>query len=329
MLRLNYTPPTIREGVLCIIGVSLWLGITALFIGFRPEHAAIAMLILGLFYASPTTRRLTVALIPFMIFGISYDWMNLLPNYEVNPVDTIGLYNTEKSLFGITGPDGVSLTPNEFFALHTTPFLDFICGIFYLCWVPVPMLFGVYLFLKKKDDAFIHFALVFLFANFIGFAIYYIHPAAPPWYIEEYGSDVIIGTHGSVAGLGAFDQMTGWNVFEGLYTRNSNVFAAVPSLHSAYTFIAFIYSVRSRCPLWVKSLLGIITVGIWFTAVYTSHHYLLDVLGGISVALLAFLIFEKLLMRIPRFRHFIASYIDYVSRPSAKQAAKQASLKHA
>lgn len=271
------------------------------------------MLILGLFYATPVTRRLTVALIPFMIFGISYDWMNLLPNYEVNAVDTIGLYNTEKALFGIT-VGGVTLTPNEFFALHTTPFLDFICGLFYLCWVPLPMLFGVYLFYKHRDDLMVHFSLVFLLANFIGFAIYYIHPACPPWYISEYGSDVIIGTHGSVAGLGAFDQMTGTGIFEGLYTRNANVFAAMPSLHSAYTFIAFIYAMRGRTAVWTRVLLGIVTVGIWFTAVYTSHHYLLDVLGGILTALLAVFLFERLLMRIPRFAAFIARYAAYIGK---------------
>lgn len=310
----DYKAPTVREGLLCVLGVSVWLGVTALFIGFRPEHAVIAMLIFSLFYASPATRRLTVALIPFMIFGISYDWMNLLPNYEVNPVDTTGLYETEKSIFGIATADGV-LTPNEYFAGHTRPFLDFICGLFYLCWVPVPMLFGVYLFCKGRNKTFIHFALVFLFANFIGFAIYYLHPAAPPWYMASHpGGEVVIGTTGEVAGLGAFDQMTGWHVFEGLYTRNSNVFAAVPSLHSAYTFIAFIYSLRGRTALWTRITLGIITTGIWFTAVYTSHHYVLDVLGGIMVALVAYFIFEYLLMRLRPFGNFVRRYVTYTSK---------------
>ncbi len=320
MLGRNYIAPTLRESILCMIGVGFWLGITIAFIGFRPEHGIIALAILGLFYTCPTTRRLCVALIPFMIFGASYDWMNLLPNYEVNPVDTIGLYETEKVLFGIPGADGVTLTPNEYFALHTSGFLDFICGLFYLCWVPVPMLFGVYLFMKQKDKTYIHFSLVFLLANLIGFAIYYIHPAAPPWYISEYGSDVIIGTHGSVAGLGAFDQMVGINIFETIYARNSNVFAAVPSLHSAYTFIAFLYAMKGNCRLWLKIFLGVVTVGIWFTAVYTSHHYLIDVIGGILVALLAYMLMEKVLMRFGGFRGFVNRYIGYIANPGKSVA---------
>ena len=36
-----------------------------------------------------------MALLPFAVFGISYDWMNIVPNYEVNPIDIEGIYNAE------------------------------------------------------------------------------------------------------------------------------------------------------------------------------------------------------------------------------------------
>lgn len=45
-----------------------------------------------LFFAGKTTRKLAVALLPFIIFGISYDWMRAYPNYQVNPIDVQGLY---------------------------------------------------------------------------------------------------------------------------------------------------------------------------------------------------------------------------------------------
>ena len=37
------------------------------------------------------TRKLALALTPWLIFACSYDWMRLLPNYEVNPIDVRGL----------------------------------------------------------------------------------------------------------------------------------------------------------------------------------------------------------------------------------------------
>lgn len=301
------TLPSKKESIIVVVALAFWLVITALCVGFRPEHPFLALLVAGFFFACGTTRRLVTALLPFIIFGISYDWMNIVPNYTVNTVDVAGIYNAEKSLFGIGG-----LTPNEFFAQHTTPFLDFIGGLFYLCWVPLPIAFGLYLYFAKREKAYLHFSLVFLLCNFIGFAGYYIHPAAPPWFIAQYGPEVIFGTPGSVAGLGAFDQMTGLGIFDALYARNANVFAAVPSLHSAYTFIAFIYAVRCKAPMGWRIALGIVTLGIWFTAVYTSHHYVIDVTLGILTALVAVGLFEYGLMRIPKFAKFIDKYANYI-----------------
>lgn len=296
-----------------LCALALWLAVTALCVGFRTEHIWLALLIAALFFACSPTRRLVVALLPFIVFGISYDWMNIVHNYEVNPVDIRRLYESEKQLFGITAADGTLLTPNEYFALHRTAIMDFLGGVFYLCWVPVPIIFGLWLYFSRKVDAYLHFSLVFLLVNLLGFAGYYIHPAAPPWYVALHGFDFQLGVPGDVAGLGAFDRMTGLGIFQGLYGRNANVFAAVPSLHSAYTLVAFIYALRSRSGWpWIISL-GVITLGIWFTAVYTSHHYIIDVMLGIATALMGFLIFEYLLMRIPAFRRFLGRYAAYVS----------------
>ncbi len=295
-----------------VLGLLVWLSVTAWGIGFRPEHTFLGILIAAMFAATNSTRRLVVALLPFFIFGISYDWMNLLPNYEVNPVDIRGLYENEKSLFGISTAAGV-VTPNEFFAVHNCPTMDFLAGFFYLCWVPVPILFGIYLYFNGQRSEYLHFAIVFLLVNLLGFAGYYIHPAAPPWYVASHGFDFIAGTHGETAGLERFDSMTGLSIFNGLYARNANVFAAMPSLHSAYMLIAFFYTLRARTPMWIKITAAVICLGIWFTAVYSSHHYILDVLGGIGVTILGYLLFEYGLMRIPAFGRFINRYTNYIS----------------
>jgi len=305
--------PAPREFIIMAVCLATWLGITSIYIGFRPEHLVMAVLLAALFVATPVTRRIIVALIPFALFGISYDWMNLLPNYKVNPVDIQWLYETEKSIFGITAASVEVLTPNEFFAIHHSPVVDIFAGIFYLCWVPVPIIFGLWLYFDGQRREYLHFALVFLFVNLIGFALYYVHPAAPPWYVASHGFEFIEGTPGEVAGLGRFDELTGLGIFHGLYARNANVFAAMPSLHSAYMLIAFIYSLRANCPVWMRVACALICLGIWFTAVYTSHHYILDVAGGIGVSLAGYLIFEYLLMPIQGFRRFVGRYADYIT----------------
>jgi len=194
---------TLKESLVMLCALAVWLAVTALCVGFRTEHIWLALLIAALFFACRPTRRLVVALLPFIVFGISYDWMNIVHNYEVNPVDIRGLYESEKQLFGITAADGTLLTPNEFFALHRTALMDFLGGVFYLCWVPVPIIFGLWMYFSGKVKPYLHFALVFLLVNLIGFAGYYIHPAAPPWYVALHGFDFRLGVPGDVAGLGA------------------------------------------------------------------------------------------------------------------------------
>ena len=304
--------PTNRELLTLFLCLGIWLVVTALFVGIRPEHPLLIALIAVLFCAHPQTKKLVIALLPFILFAVSYDWMNIVPNYKVNPIDVQGLYEAEKSLFGITTTAG-TVTPNEYFAEHHCAFMDFWAGFFYLCWVPVPILFGLSLYFMKQRNLYLRFAIVFLFVNLIGFAGYYIHPAAPPWYVMKYGFEPILNTPGDVAGLGRFDEMTGLGIFDSLYSRNSNVFAAVPSLHSAYMVIAFYYSLKAKYPNFLRVIFGIIMLGIWFTAVYSAHHYIIDAILGASCAVLGIFIFEKILMKWGAFNRFITKYTAYIS----------------
>ena len=304
--------PTNRELLTLFLSLGIWLVVTALFVGIRPEHPLLIALIAVLFCAHPQTKKLVIALLPFILFAVSYDWMNIVPNYKVNPIDVQGLYEAEKSLCGITTAAG-TVTPNEYFAEHHCAFMDFWAGFFYLCWVPVPILFGLSLYFMKQRNLYLRFAIVFLFVNLIGFAGYYIHPAAPPWYVMKYGFEPILNTPGDVAGLGRFDEMTGLGIFDSLYSRNSNVFAAVPSLHSAYMVIAFYYSLKAKYPNFLRVIFGIIMLGIWFTAVYSAHHYIIDAILGASCAVLGIFIFEKILMKWGAFNRFITKYTMYIS----------------
>ena len=304
--------PRWKDSLTAVAVLLLFLLMTALFIGLRPEHVAMAVLLGVLFFASPYTRKLLMTLLPFVIFAVSYDWMRVWPNYKVNDIDVAGLYTAEKTLFGID-VDGVRMTLCEFFNEHHAVVADFFAGLFYLWWVPVPVLFALFLVLRGRRALALRFSVVFLLVNLIGFAGYYIHPAAPPWYVMEYGFEPVLGTPGNVAGLGRFDALVGMEIFAPMYGRNANVFAALPSLHSAYVLVAFVYAIMGRCKKWLIALFGVITVGIWFTAVYSGHHYLIDVLLGILCALVGILLFEQVLMRWPAFRRFMERYTAYVS----------------
>ena len=120
--------PSKNEALITVITMALFLLLTGVFIGLRSEHFLMVALYLVLFFAGLPTRKLALALLPFAIFGISYDWMRICPNYEVNPIDVAGLYNLEKSLFGVMD-NGILIIPCEYFAAHNWPVADVFAGI--------------------------------------------------------------------------------------------------------------------------------------------------------------------------------------------------------
>jgi len=303
---------TRREVIFDIVFTILFFLLQGTFVGINGNHILMLSLFNLLFFAHPLTRKLAVALLPFVAFEISYDWMRLYPNYKVNPIDIQDIYEAEKALFGIATENG-TLIPGEYFNLHNSWIADLLAGIFYLCWVPGPMAFGIYLFFKGERHFYLRFALGFLFTNFVGFAGYYIHPAAPPWYAINFGFEPDFNTPGNVAGLGRFDDLIGFPVFGSIYVNNSNIFAAIPSLHSAYMLIATIYAVMSRQSKGLILCCCIVTLGIWCTAVYSCHHYVIDVLLGILTAFVGIAIFEQVVMRLPFFKRFFQSYANYIS----------------
>jgi membrane-associated phospholipid phosphatase len=227
-----------------------------------------------------------------------------------NPVHVEEPYQIEKAWFGINTADGV-LTPNELAKNHGSTFLYVISGLFYLCWVPVPLLLCIYLFFKRKRNLLVRFSAAFLLTNLLGFILYYVYPAAPPWYVDLHGFEENFSIPGNVAGLGEFDQFFGISLFEGMYAKSSNVFAAIPSLHSAYPVVLFYYGMKLKNSV-LNILFFIILLGIWFGAVYSGHHYIIDVILGALCAIFAILIFEKILLK-SKLKELLDKYSAYIS----------------
>jgi membrane-associated phospholipid phosphatase len=121
------------------------------------------------------------------------------------------------------------------------------------------------------------------------FALY---PVAPPWYIADEGftqPDQKVGLAESAAGLIRVDNYFNNNFFGSIYqTFNANPFAAMPSLHSAFAFISAFFAIRTyrEKTRWIW-LFAIYPVCIWFSAVYLQHHYILDLMAGVTYVLIA------------------------------------------
>lgn len=278
---------------------SYWL------IGYKQEQLSLVILFNACYYLSRVTRKFILGFSIFIFFWIIFDFMKAFPNYVYQAVHIEDLYNAEKKCFGVQQGE-VVLTPNEYWSANHTTWLDVLTGFFYLSWVPVPLGFAAFLFFKNRKW-FLQFSLTFLLVNIMGFVIYYVYPAAPPWYIQEYGFVFEAGTPGNTAGLSRFDAYFDVSIFKSLYEKSSNVFAAMPSLHSAYPLIVLYYGWKIRLK-WINLIFATIMLGIWFSAVYTSHHYVLDVLAGMVCAITGIWLFSWLSAKQKSVKNAIDTY---------------------
>ena len=76
--------------------------------------------------------------------------------------------------------------------------------------------------------------------------------------------------------------------------------------------ITTIYAVVSHQRKTVVALFAVICLGIWWTAVYTGHHYIIDVMLGIATTIVGIVLLEKVLLRLPTLQKGLQSYIAHI-----------------
>lgn len=299
------TTVTLKNFLAVVLVSALYLAVSTLLVGFKTDQLVLIAIFFVLYFATTGTRKFILGFSIFIVYWIIFDYMKAFPNYSYSTVHIAGLYNLEKHFFGINEA-GHIITPNEYWRIHGYTFLDLLTGLFYLCWIPVPLGFAAYLFFTRKRQ-FLYFSLTFVVVNLLGFVVYYSYPAAPPWYIQHHGFHFFRATPGNTAGLAKFDAYFHINLFKSIYSKGSNVFAAMPSLHSSYPLIVMYYGIRNRLG-WANLFFGTVTVGIWFAAVYTSHHYTLDVMAGILTAALGITLFNLMVAKSKALRTWLNRY---------------------
>jgi membrane-associated phospholipid phosphatase len=230
--------------------------------------------------------------VPFIGLFLAYELMRGFADNlggTVHEADVLGL---ELALFG-------GLLPTRILqgALHPATGLDpwAIAGtIFYLLHFPLPLAVGFFLWLRRRR-AYYDFVAALILLSMAGFATYLLLPVAPPWLAAEHG--LISGTDGlptiTYLKRQGFDDLARIFGFEGrflfsyaIYEINPNQVAAFPSLHAAYPFLAFLFARRQFG--WPGWLMFAYSAGVWFSIVYLADHYVVDVLGGLVYAALAY-----------------------------------------
>ena len=265
-----------------VLPTCLALGhVTALAVSgtLRIEHAFFNLLLGGFPWLGPRLARFALLAIPVWMAGVLMDaqrhWLHLR-----GAIHTGDLFLLERSIFPF---GGTSLS--EWLVAQVSAPMDLLCGAAYATYIVEVFIAAIVLFYKRSPQVWV-LAWAFFGINLLGAISYMVYPAAPPWYVAMHGmgpADPLAAA--SAAGAARFDALIGMGFFEGFYSRNPNVFGAMPSLHTAYPVVALwqVWHLGKRWRVGAGLFAGL----IGFSAVYLQHHYILDVAGGVAAALLA------------------------------------------
>ncbi len=267
-------PPALGLAYIAAIGI---LG------GLRSDHVLVGLLgFLDLY--NERSRRFLKLFFPFMLTGVVFDAMRYFYWQGIEgKVHVVEPYDFERRVFGLGGR-----TLNEVFEKHHAPALDLACGFAYLTYVGEYLALAFVLFWRGRDRAVSTFAWSFLLVNVMGYVTYFLYPAAPPWYVSQYGLGPVRYDVGPAAAAAhRFDALLGTRFFDAMYARGVDVFGAYPSLHVAYPVIAAVLAFRLAELRWARwPALGFFLL-MCLSAVYLQHHYVTDVVLGIAYALVA------------------------------------------
>jgi len=148
------------------------------------------------------------------------------------------------------------------------------CTVIYFCHFLFPIAVGMVLWLVDRTQ-FLRFTVALLAMSFAAFVFFLLLPTAPPWYAHNLG--FLPGVHDLVQG-------TLPSAVSPYFQRlDADPTAAFPSLHAAYPTLGALalWQVSRRTALFMVPW----CLAVWFSVVFLGQHYVIDVTGGIILAI--------------------------------------------
>jgi membrane-associated phospholipid phosphatase len=160
--------------------------------------------------------------------------------------------------------------------------IDLATTFLYVAHFALPLVVA-FSFWVAERRLFYRYLLALMLMSFAAFLCYLLIPVAPPRFAGAFGESLAVRD----IARETFEQLHFAPVTTWLYgSISGNQVAAMPSLHSAYPLLAFLF-VRHRWPR-VSWILLAWSAAIWFSVVYLGHHYVIDVVAGMAFAVGAY-----------------------------------------
>ncbi len=257
----------------------------------RVEHMVLVLVVLGLSAFGPRARAFLSDITPYVLVALGYDSVRYARRLFVTADRVHGCQMRSFELSTLAVSPGMTL--QDWFQVHHAPFWDVVFAVPYTVFAYLALIYSAYLYFVDRPRM-RRYLWAFAIANFISFVVWMALPTAPPWYIRAHGCDVSMAALPSAAGLLRVDQLFGIHYYEGLYSRASSVFGAMPSMHCAYPMLGLLTAWRSAS--WKTRPIHLLyAVTMFVGSNYLDHHWLWDGIAGITLAFVAVWLSGKLL----------------------------------
>lgn len=251
--------------------------------GLRSEIVIVLTLVTILAMATPRSKAFLVTAAPGLGIAVGYEAIRYVRPLFVTAERVLGCELREWEL-RLVSLDGDTTAADYFNVVHT-PLLDLVFAIPYVGFWGIAIVYCTALFFINVERA-NHYLRVLALTHAIAFVIWLAVPAAPPWYIRTFGCEIDIDALPNAAALLRVDQLLGISYFETFYSRAPTVFGALPSLHCAFAAVGLVTAWRDGGWLERSAHIGY-TLWMVLASAYLDHHWLLDGMLGIALALLA------------------------------------------
>ncbi|EGN97408.1 hypothetical protein SERLA73DRAFT_169749, partial [Serpula lacrymans var. lacrymans S7.3] len=228
----------------------------------------------------PFTCQFFIPATPIFAWVLSFYSNRFIPSPYRPSVHVALLPTLESVLYGANVSDILTR--------FTHPLLDIIAWIPYgVLHYTLPFVVAFFIWLFRYPLVLRTWAKTFGYMNLIGVLTQIILPCAAPWYELIYGlTPASYATPGSAGGLARIDAIFHSNGYQATFASSPLVFGAFPSLHAAWAtlealFLSHYFPHMSKV-VWIYA--GV----LYWSTMYLTHHYLIDVVGGACLAVAAF-----------------------------------------
>ncbi len=265
--------------LLLVSAVMIWRGISV-----SPDYLLLILVPVALL--SGRFLRFLRDWVPFIALFLGYEAVRGIAPKSGIPVHYGYVIRADEFMFGGTDP-------SRWLQAHlgSLRWLAIACTVVYFCHFVIPIAVGMVLWLVNRVQ-FLRFTVALLAMSFAAFVVFLLVPVAPPWLANQH--HLLPRVHSLIALPSAVSPFYNW--------LNPDAAAAFPSLHAAFPLLAAL-------ALWPVTRRGAAlaftwSAAVWFSVVYLGQHYVTDVIGGIVLAVGAWMIMTQVVVPlVPALRH--------------------------